>query len=230
MQPHWLLVALRADARVCVPADYKVRDDGAKGRASKCVQLYRLPRVLVLHLKRFTHGLSAGTGKLHKPVRFDATLKCGPLTGLGLHTYQPTNFRYRWPPLLSLLFSDVPLCFLAHGVGFSPMALSTSLKLVWSLACARWPPLSEPLHGTHPARALTGSSHLASPCARSIHPSWVHRDCPHAGAALDLIATVSHHGRTLASGHYTADVRQVCFALHVACKAAAAPAGVQVFC
>ena len=47
-------------------------------------------------------------------------------------------------------------------------------------------------------------------CARSIHPSWVHRDCPHAGAALDLIATVSHHGRTLASGHYTADVRQVC--------------------
>jgi len=25
---------------------------------------------------------------------------------------------------------------------------------------------------------------------------------------LDLIATVSHHGRTPASGHYTADVRQ----------------------
>ncbi|KAK9840619.1 hypothetical protein WJX81_004670 [Elliptochloris bilobata] len=97
--------------------DYKVRDDSAKGRASKCVQLYRLPRVLVLHLKRFTHGLGAGTGKLHKPVRFDATLH--------------------------------------------------------------------------------------------IQPGWVHRDCPqHAGAALDLIATVSHHGRTPASGHYTADVRQ----------------------
>lgn len=29
------------------------------------------------------------------------------------------------------------------------------------------------------------------------------------GAVLDLIATVSHHGRTPASGHYTADVRQV---------------------
>ena len=42
------------------------------------MQLYRLPRVLVLHLKRFTHGMSAGTGKLHKPVRFDAALKCGP--------------------------------------------------------------------------------------------------------------------------------------------------------
>ena len=42
------------------------------------MQLYRLPRVLVLHLKRFTHGMSAGTGKLHKPVRFDAVLKCGP--------------------------------------------------------------------------------------------------------------------------------------------------------
>ena len=59
-------------------ADYKVKDDGEKGRASKCVQLYRLPRVLVLHLKRFTHGLAAGTGKVHKPVRFDATLQCAP--------------------------------------------------------------------------------------------------------------------------------------------------------
>ena len=45
------------------------------------MQLYRLPRVLVIHLKRFTHGKSAGTGKLHKPVCFDATLKCGPGAG-----------------------------------------------------------------------------------------------------------------------------------------------------
>ena len=62
-------------------ADYKVWDDSAKVRASKCVQLYRLPSVLVLHLKRFTHGMSAGTGKLHKRVRFDATFKCGPGAG-----------------------------------------------------------------------------------------------------------------------------------------------------
>ena len=63
---------------ICLRADYKVGDDGAKGRASKCVQLYRLPRVLVLHLERFTHDVSTGGGKLHKPVRFDAVLKCGP--------------------------------------------------------------------------------------------------------------------------------------------------------
>ena len=63
---------------ICVRADYKVRDGGAKVRASKCVQLYRLPRVLVLHLKRFKNDESAGSGKLHKPVRFDATLRCGP--------------------------------------------------------------------------------------------------------------------------------------------------------
>ncbi len=57
-------------------ADYAARDDGEKGKASKQVVLYALPRVLLLHLKRFTHGLSAGTGKVHKPVRFEATLQC----------------------------------------------------------------------------------------------------------------------------------------------------------
>ena len=68
----------------------------------------------------------------------------------------------------------------------------------------------------------SGGPHQA--CARSIHPSWVHRDCPHAGAALDLIATVSHHGRTLASGHYTADVRQVCARLPSLRSCCGAPA------
>ena len=66
---------------LCAPVGYKVRDDGAKGRASKCVHLYRLPRVLVLHLKRFTHRTSTGAGKLQKPVRYDATLECGPGAG-----------------------------------------------------------------------------------------------------------------------------------------------------
>ena len=58
-----------------------MRDDSAKVRASKCMQLYRLPRVLVIHLKRFTHGMSVGTGTLHKRVRFDAMLTCSPGAG-----------------------------------------------------------------------------------------------------------------------------------------------------
>jgi len=57
-------------------ADSAARDDGEKGKANKQVVLYALPRVLLLHLKRFTHGLSAGTGKVHKPVRFEAALQC----------------------------------------------------------------------------------------------------------------------------------------------------------
>ena len=43
--------------------------------ASKTLSLYRLPRTLVLHLKRFTHGERGGV-KLTKPLQFDTTLRC----------------------------------------------------------------------------------------------------------------------------------------------------------
>lgn len=55
---------------------YKL-DDGRLAVASKALRLFKLPRILVLHLKRFTVNL-AGFAKLHKPVRFDATLQCVP--------------------------------------------------------------------------------------------------------------------------------------------------------
>lgn len=57
-------------------AGYRL-DNGREAVASKSLRLYRLPRILVLHLKRFTYNLN-GFAKLHKSVRFDATLQCAP--------------------------------------------------------------------------------------------------------------------------------------------------------
>ncbi|BDA47004.1 probable ubiquitin carboxyl-terminal hydrolase 10 at C-terminar half [Coccomyxa sp. Obi] len=99
---------------------YKVRDGSEPVTARKVVQLYALPRILVLHLKRFAYTGHTGTGKIHKTVHYGDRLR--------------------------------------------------------------------------------------------IQPSWMAEGCPDArhrgGADYDLIAVVHHHGRTPASGHYTADVRQ----------------------
>ena len=54
---------------VCACAGYKVRDNSEGVTARKVVQLYALPRILVLHLKRFSYGLT-GTGKIHKTVHY----------------------------------------------------------------------------------------------------------------------------------------------------------------
>ncbi len=43
--------------------------------ARKSVQLWALPRVLVLHLKRFSYGLT-GTGKIHKTIHYGERLRC----------------------------------------------------------------------------------------------------------------------------------------------------------
>ncbi|KAK9803846.1 hypothetical protein WJX73_007843 [Symbiochloris irregularis] len=101
---------------------YKL-DNGRIVTASKAQRLHKLPRILVLHLKRFTVNL-AGFAKLHKPVHFDAILQ---------------------------------------------------LKRGWLSDGCQW------------AGRGTGKGKL---------PEY------------DLMATVSHHGRVLSSGHYTADVRQ----------------------
>lgn len=42
--------------------------------ATKCVHLYRLPEVLVLHLKRFQY-MSQYASKLNKPITYDTTLR-----------------------------------------------------------------------------------------------------------------------------------------------------------
>lgn len=60
-------------------AGYKVKDDSAAVTARKVVQLFQLPRVLVLHLKRFSYTLN-GTGKIHKPIHYGERLRCAALS------------------------------------------------------------------------------------------------------------------------------------------------------
>ena len=57
-------------------AGYKVKDHSEAVTARKVVQLFQLPRILVLHLKRFAYTLN-GTGKIHKPINYGERLRCG---------------------------------------------------------------------------------------------------------------------------------------------------------
>lgn len=98
--------------------DYKATDESAPVNAKKEIKLLRLPRILVLHMCRFTYG-NQGLTKLHKQMQF-----------------------------------------------------SVKLRIQQSL--------------------------LADDCEQRRH----------GGADYELIASVSHHGKTPASGHYTADVKQ----------------------
>lgn len=70
-------------------AGYKVKDGSEGVTARKSVQLWALPRVLVLHLKRFSYGLT-GTGKIHKPIAYGDKLRwaaylrhCMPAASVG---------------------------------------------------------------------------------------------------------------------------------------------------
>lgn len=98
--------------------DYKATDDSVPVTAKKEIKLLRLPRILVLHMCRFTYS-SQGLTKLHYKMQF-----------------------------------------------------SVKLRIQQSL--------------------------LADDCEQRRH----------GGADYELIASVSHHGLTPASGHYTADVKQ----------------------
>ena len=46
-----------------------MKDNSEAVTARKVVQLFQLPRILVLHLKRFSYTLN-GTGKIHKPINY----------------------------------------------------------------------------------------------------------------------------------------------------------------
>ena len=52
-----------------------MKDDSNVVTARKVVQLFQLPRILVLHLKRFSYTLN-GTGKIHKTINYPERLRC----------------------------------------------------------------------------------------------------------------------------------------------------------
>ena len=55
-------------------ADYKATDESVPVTAKKEIKLLRLPRILVLHMCRFTYT-QRGLDKLHKAVQFPIKLK-----------------------------------------------------------------------------------------------------------------------------------------------------------
>lgn len=52
-----------------------MKDNSEAVAARKVVQLFQLPRILVLHLKRFAYTHN-GTGKIHKPIHYGERLRC----------------------------------------------------------------------------------------------------------------------------------------------------------
>lgn len=64
---HWNTLSLTAD--------YKPDGSSEGVTATKYVSLFRLPEVLLLHLKRFTMTPAGFASKLHKPIAFDSVLR-----------------------------------------------------------------------------------------------------------------------------------------------------------
>ena len=51
-------------------------------QATQRVLFLNLPRLLIMHLSRFTYDVSTGNSKVHKRVHFDAKLSCAFSSGL----------------------------------------------------------------------------------------------------------------------------------------------------
>ena len=52
------------------------------------------------------------------------------------------------------------------------------------------------------------SKHVGFPPRLKMNSRWLAADSRDRSAEYELIATVTHHGKTIAAGHYTADVKQ----------------------
>lgn len=61
-------------------------------------------------------------------------------------------------------------------------------------------------HRAHPCHAC--SKQVAFPPRLKIKRSWLAPDSAERNVEYELVSTVVHHGKSISSGHYTADVRQ----------------------
>ena len=102
-----------------------MKDNTEAVTARKVVQLFQLPRILVLHLKRFSYTLN-GTGKIHKPINYGERLRCSLLhhTGAGQSRF-PATFRVATPSLVC----SMEFCWY---VGRPCRSLQTGDESVWA--------------------------------------------------------------------------------------------------
>ena len=80
----------------------------------------------------------------------------------------------------------------------------------WVWVCGggeRRPRAHPPTHPPTPTPTPC-SKHVAFEPRLALRRGWLAPDCRERGQEYQLVATVSHHGRSKESGHYTADVLQ----------------------
>lgn len=82
-------------------ADYKLKKDGPSVAATLRTLFFALPRLLIVHLSRFTYT-ATGQSKVHKRVHFDATLRSGRLPASELLALHRRTANYSgWPAVVS---------------------------------------------------------------------------------------------------------------------------------
>ena len=154
--------------------------------------LKRVPRVLVLHLSRFSHDASGAETTTTSTLVFSCTY---------------------WINIYGNAACVDPPCP-ANGAKrhqcSSLAPLSEGLCCSFWQRCENWSPHSSSIPGAEGCRPLdhAGSRKdgrsVRFPLELQLSRDWMSDQSDHArGATLDLIATVAHHGKTMQSGHYT---------------------------
>lgn len=64
------------------------------------------------------------------------------------------------------------------------------------------------LHVSYALPLSTCSKQVAFPPRLKMKRAWLASDSGERNVEYELVSTVVHHGKTISSGHYTADVRQ----------------------
>ena len=153
--------------------------------ATKTVRLSRLPQVLVLQLVRADYGLAGST----KVKGTEGGGQRGAAVG--------------WRRVAGCPGAAESRMVEAEGLS------QRQLRLLWAGECTAAEILSYPPTPPSPLPPQVGKA-VAFDFRLALRPAWLESKSKSRdrGAAYDLVATVSHHGKSSTSGHYTADVRQ----------------------